>query len=154
MTSTIVAVPENIEDQFCKTEYRGISARFVPIDDKWGIKAYQSERKRDMAYRKQKQYAELGFAPPVGDIFRIGYWYCYATRIAIPMVHPNMPIMQKFRIFNACKQEREDRLQEMWDEGLNPHDTHRGNWGYYEDELVLIDLGMDGGYGYDSYSSL
>lgn len=67
---------------------RGIHARFVALDEVWGIKLYKQEWVRDKSYNLQERASALGLAPCVMDKFELTksiYMYGYLTEIARPI---------------------------------------------------------------------
>ncbi len=46
----------------------GISAKFVALNDKWGVKLFHEEETRDVSYELQKRAASWDLAPKVGGV--------------------------------------------------------------------------------------
>ena len=136
-------LPPDIVSQISASPLKGVSCKFVPIDDKWGIKAYCDKGHCDKAYSQQQLLAKHDFSPPVGKCFQIGDYYCYSTRIAEVLIDP-----QDF----VNDEDHWDWITSKYSKKINKAtaqirktlqcgfiDEHVGNWGYYEGKLMLID---------------
>jgi hypothetical protein len=62
IAEAINIVRQTPRDQFSK----GCAAKFVPIDEKWGIKFYRYESIRDRTYDAQAKAFSEGIAPELG----------------------------------------------------------------------------------------
>ncbi len=154
---TLVAFVNNNSN---KPSPRGVSCKFVKLDNKWGVKIYTSDDERDLAVSQQKIMNEKGFAPAVSTVFNVGVdMSCYITELAKPLVEP---IDRKYRDddsdwnlwrdrcaeFNSKNPNIEAQIRNLCEDmakavnGYSNHDRHLGNFGYMEDgRLVCIDFG-------------
>jgi hypothetical protein len=135
-------LPAKLDDKIRKSPHSGVDAKFVKINEEWGIKAYRLEYTRDEAYENQTNYHNRGWAPPVGESFQIGGWYCYSTRVAQVIEEPNTPYDEILAIEDKYQNEIDASIREMNEIGLFPRDMHAGNWGIYEGKLMPIDFGF------------
>lgn len=133
----------------------GISCIFVKMNDKWGIKLYQSEDVRDRNYYWQMNALELGAGPELrGRIDNVHpeYQYGYITEIVEVLgdIFPEEFFCEHDSPFEAEYEFNEMLLQEM-DElfeclesiGFNTSDLHLNNIGYKDGRYVCIDFGQD-----------
>ncbi len=150
------------------TSPSGISCVFFKITSKWGIKSYTKAYKRDDAYNAQYDVALNGLAPKVGEKFEIEIEdetiYCYVTEVAESLYSDeyNQLVKKIFRENNYTSEEYNEYeqlysvLEEEWNEkvleydelteevcGWRNHDSHLGNYGVLNGQLVCIDFGND-----------
>ena len=143
----------------------GIAAKFMPIDDIWGLQFYNNKEDRDKTYSRQNEAWRHGLAPRLGKKFRMttptGKVYGYITEVvetlydrAVRNAGYDIPI-HKFcnhensSIRQACYKEEEklmdkthdQLLKDLEDIGLYTGDMHWGNVGWLPDgRLVAIDF--------------
>jgi hypothetical protein len=139
-----------------KSDLNGISSRFVPIDDKWGVKfttrgnSYMSE-----TYTRQRRGFRLGIAPFCFGIFEytcelVGYkgekflatFTCYITEIVKVLVNtygmfytddvPSAFVEAIKNLVNMCQEKL----------GFRFWDYHAQNLGINENgDIIIIDWG-------------
>lgn len=135
-------LPNDVISQIHKSPNRGVTCIFIKVDDDWGIKCYRQEWTRDNCFQSQEAWAKEGFAPPVGVKFQVGDYYCYSTRVA-ELLHENL-MNESAEFWDNLEEEYYDQItnrsNEMAAAGYYVTDSHVGNWGIYEDELVFIDF--------------
>ncbi len=120
----------------------GCDARFVKINDEWGMKFYTSSRARDEAYDLQKEFAGYGLAPEVGDVFEFELngdeKFAMITEIcpflACDHQGGNLDDNDEYTYFK----------DELYDHGFEFGDCHDGNWGWMDapqgQHIVCIDF--------------
>ena len=143
----------------------GIDAIFIPISDKWALKMFSCEDKRNSSYSIQKRCSEYDLAPRVGekiDIVDGDYPYGFICEIVDTVVsHEIIKKINKWRDndeswdddvldeWNELEWETEEELGELINNyeslGYWPSDMHVGNLGYMmvdgERKLICIDFG-------------
>jgi hypothetical protein len=96
----------------------GVQCSFFKIDNKWGVKVYRKESKRDECFDCQGECAEYGYGPRVGEKFDMNMGdetlYCYVTEIAECLIP-----QEWFEIVNSCRDYAKKYIDtEHWDEEL------------------------------------
>ena len=145
-------------------EYQsGVSAKFLRLDSKWGIKLYKSERERNYTYRLQKIASKQGLAPQVRDVLCLEIddkmYYGYLTECVTETALerwinendlPELKIMNRDERGDAYydagsmlddSQEFTDLTLNMEESGFQVCDMHAANVGWLPDgRLVCIDF--------------
>jgi len=121
----------------------GAFCRFIKLNDKWAVKLYSSECKRDSAYAAQKRFAENGLAPLVGGRMKVVSRYApkiwgYISEIVVAVPHDCsrwdvIPFHVETGI-NQCVEKIQNVLGYYW------KDTTYFNFGLKNDSLVPIDF--------------
>ncbi len=146
----------------------GADAVFIPISDKWALKMFHCEYKRDFSYEIQQKCSEHGLAPKVGEKVDIeDDEYCYGFICEIVETVVPEDLIMKVKRANESGEGWSYELDNEWGEyeydselqtelselnqkydnlGFYPSDMHVGNLGYMYDEdgerrLVCIDFG-------------
>ena len=124
----------------------GKQCRYIKINEKWGLKLYRHEHKRDECYDNQYACACIDLAPQVGDTVDLPegeYRYGYITENAEVLFDANEKndkkawdwhrenINQLFAIADKIKEETDFFFC----------DDHPWNWGLVDGKLVPIDFG-------------
>ena len=141
-------LPNDIKERIQNSPKKGVGCNFVKIDDDWGIKAFYNKSTCHRHHENQQEYAKRGLAPPCEDsIFKIGHYYCYATRVAEILICPST-YLEDVQLWEETYEENEERIEEWQEESADHgfpfyHDTHPGNFGWFEGKFVLIDCGRD-----------
>lgn len=134
---------------------RGVSARFVQINEKWGVKAYICEYDRDIAYTNQVKLNRLDIAPQAGIRFEIfnpdkeDFIFCYITEVAdvFECIDYNDSRLNG-EGFSATMSSLQRYFKQKCSENeIFCNDLHSGNVGFVGDKPVIIDTGM----GYPTY---
>lgn len=131
----------------------GICAVFVALNDRWGIKMFDYEYKRDEVYGRQKSAAKHGLGPDVGgkiDLHDGDYNYGYITEKVETLIDTSTSMMSDnfdWDEYDKAKDEYEDELgrlkEELEEIGLTFEDNHPANVGWKNGRLVCIDFGED-----------
>lgn len=125
----------------------GMQCVFVALDNKWGIKLYFDQDKRDQCYQLQEECLDHGLAPELGDIVDLPsgfYCYGYITEIAQIVAHND----SDGRIWEMRNSEDvQDLIANLYKcTGWQMIDNHYQNFGYVNNCLVPIDFGDEDGY--------
>lgn len=143
---------------------KGISCRFIKIDENWGIKFYQDEAMRNKTLDFQNRAANAGLAPRVGKCFELelpfyegdepievfGYvTECISETYGDKMAHDLFGITrdqchstQSDEIYSCLYSDYEynQLISDIEDIGITTKDIHIMNVGYLGDKLVCIDF--------------
>jgi len=131
----------------------GSMSVFVKIDSRWAIKLYYLEDERDKCFQRQKQAAEYGLGPDVGEKVNFAvdcsYPYGYITEI-VEVCVPHEEIAEQ----NFCDtfdvldgdEEHNRKAYALFNEletltGIYYIDNHPANIGIKNGRYVLIDFG-------------
>lgn len=142
----------------------GATAIFIPINDDWGVKFFPSMDVRNMAYEKQKKFADLGFAPEVGDTIELPgkgvlarnqfsnkfYKFGYYTERVTPILdyedleslyHPIQGVDVEKEVFEIYGKKVNDLINKIKNAKLRMYDIHAGNFGIDKNgNMVVIDF--------------
>lgn len=152
--------------QAIKGSPSGISAVFIPINEKWAIKLFSSEEKRDDVKETQRIFAEKGFGPDVGDNIDLPemideYQFGYFTEIiktcvpGINRLHHTADeyderqeawynFTAKYGSEDSVGSEVHNSLERAFKAtGITLSDMHAGNLGWKNDKIIPIDFGCD-----------
>jgi hypothetical protein len=145
----------------CKSYYKtGLYARFLRINDEWGLKIYEKDGVRDEVFTNQKRAAEHGLAPQVGDKFSFSFpnrleYYGYTTgcitntwgdRFALEnygSCFADLSQNKKYDIEHALEDDGEylSLIEELDEIDIYTGDMHCSNVGYLPGgKLVAIDF--------------
>lgn len=131
---------------------RGVSCRFIKVNDQWGIKVYKYAEERNNAYLWQAAMHKVGLAPAVGIKFDTGRESCYLTQVATPLIdgytsekardmdnwdNKHFEVSQQ----PGNKEKIKATKEKMREHGCVVYDCHVANFGYLHGELVCIDFG-------------
>jgi hypothetical protein len=143
-------VLEAVEESYRYSSPHGVSCYFVPLDDNWGVKVYESASKRDENICMQARAAEHGLGPEVGESFDLpDGQYCYVTERAELLDFVNEDDAHfNYEDDEAWQHENWDEINELTtalqrEIGFRFYDVHAANFGYIEGRLVCIDFGYD-----------
>lgn len=145
----------------------GISAIFIPISEKWGLKLFRWEHERNGAYENQSLFLSYGLAPELGDKITLPdeiqcgkkkYKFGYFTEIIETLIPGRTEDMteeqeearddlcDELELFwgNECESDSkiEQKIKE-WEEltGERAYDMHVGNLGIKNGVLMPLDFG-------------
>lgn len=136
--------------------FEGSAAKFIPVDDDWGVKLYCTERYRDQSYDNHVHCHDLGLAPMYGPKVTVTYngqcRYGYLVEIvecadaavleAYGVEHVGE--CKSYRYFDYCDGENysdfldfdmrwgnawQDLRNRILKSGVRFTDVHAGNWG-------------------------
>lgn len=159
-----------VEEEVKKTIRRspsGVSAVFVKLNEKWAIKLFKSEEKRDKVMSNHERCLEHCLAPEIGDTIDLpdyvdgehgGYRFGYVVEIV--EVCPNLDRGGRDYIaahgetkYEEAKKERDKWEEEMreakfWNivgeieekTGWYFEDSHSYNWGRKDGKFIPIDF--------------
>lgn len=149
MSSIAVAIKTAKETPRWKMK-KGVSAKFTPIDDKWGIKIFVSEFNRDYTYNGQKLAHQHGLAPEIGEKFEVEIDGCkhygYITECIVMTVRElfNDDYMDCTRSGFYDTDEYINLMKALRNIGISTCDMHWANVGWMpDDRFVAIDFGDD-----------
>lgn len=130
---------------------RGISCRFLKLNEDWGIKAYHCPSERDNAFNRQKKCYGFGCAPRVGIKFDAGNdYFCYTTQVANAITeavtgYDQRGYYEQNRMIREVYPDIDSMIaavrRQSAENGYHMYDNHYGNWGMLEGKLVRIDFG-------------
>lgn len=151
--------PEILTELVAKTSLSpgGGSARFIKIDDEWGLKLYRNEETRDNAYSRQGNMSAFGYAPKIGMKFDVGTEFGFVTQVAVPLVegklrdkkgHSQQNWSDYHNVYQAGQQanqhlqpEIDDLVKNMIKKGYDiSWDDHYANFGMLDGKVVCIDF--------------
>ena len=141
-------LPDDIDSKISSSPNSGVCCHFVKVNNDWGIKAFRNEDNRDNSQRNQLEYAKYGLSPPCSEEqFKIGNWYCFATRVAEILICPSEYSKNADNWYKVGRENKSNinDWHSRADDAKTPEvfDDHVGNFGWYEDNFVLIDCGND-----------
>lgn len=131
-----------LERQFNYKE--GSECRFIPINDKIGIKTYRSKRERDFAFRGQRIGFKHKIAPRASTRFTLegtasSYKYGYITRTVKTLTYDAfLDKKQNDKVFYESFLYLVKQLQNC---GLSTGDLDQRNVGFLNKRLLCIDFG-------------
>lgn len=142
MITEVAVDVDTLTNKISTTEFTrknsGISARYVPIDDKWGFKIYKDLHEAYYTYFAQRIIAHFDYAPLVGQQIKIGEDFGYIVETAnIQKLNEN-EFWRKFPRFEQYKFENE--VEDAT--GISQADLHHNNVGFIGDRLLVIDCGQ------------
>jgi hypothetical protein len=130
-----------------RTKYpcRGCTARYVRIDDKWGVKLYWSKHHAEHLHKKHESFHNQGVGPQVGRQVTLKYGYENEYKYGFIIEHCRVPYDDKTysnaQAYHDCI-ELKKRLEER---GIEWVDNGDYNWGLNQaGEPVVIDVGCGG----------
>lgn len=127
----------------------GMSAVFLPIDEKNGVKFYSSGKEARKCYYWSKIIHSFGMGP---DVWNLGcvtllngnkygnktLWYFCQQRVAVIRNIWGDDDIRESRWRQLCHKQNE-RCVKLF--GIKNADAHCGNWGLLGAKLVMIDVG-------------
>lgn len=122
----------------------GISATFVVLNEKWGVKIFDSKRARDMSYDLQRRAAVFGLAPQVGEIFSLSDdEHCMICQVAKVIDSPSRLPHKEYESLMSSYKSRLTDLRNALIKTIQFDftDWHLGNIGFIDGEMVCIDFG-------------
>lgn len=144
----------------------GISAAFIPINEKWAIKLFKSQSQRDEVKETQAIFANCGYGPEVGedinlpekiDKYKFGY-FTEIVKTCVPGINRDyhtdeeheerMDAWAEFEeeYGSECDEGTEvfNALRDAFDAtGMELTDMHAGNLGWKDGKIIPIDFGCD-----------
>jgi hypothetical protein len=134
----------------------GADAKFLRINDKWGLKFFQREDQRNDSYVLQEQAAELGLAPQIGDKFEFTFGdddtrYGFITECIVETCNDRFRPEINWNDYSTtpwqrmyAMQEYQDLINGLRNNGFAANDMHEANVGWLPDgRLVAIDFSRE-----------
>lgn len=143
---------------------RGISAVFVKVNEKWGVKLFRKPTQRDTVMETQRVFANAGYGPEVGNCvdlpsdvngFKYGY-FCEIVETCIPhygceskevrakLYKLSSEFYEKYGSEFKIGSKLQKDLQEAYDiVGFELSDMNPSNLGWKNGKIIPIDFGCD-----------
>jgi hypothetical protein len=135
----------------------GVQAKFVPVNEDWGLKYYDSRENRDKNYDRQLSYIPTDAAPQLGDKIDFNlngepYYGFFTERVTVAgnLVAEMLGLSGPYQNWYDRAQKIYDYINDVAGEevyelrkqlGHGADDLHPWNWGYTKDgRAVAIDF--------------
>jgi acetyltransferase-like isoleucine patch superfamily enzyme len=123
----------------------GYHARFLKLNENWGLKVYDNRGIRDKTYRLQKMAAEINRAPQLGQNFElvVGDRILYGYITEVVEVHSELNEYGYYPDLDEFEDEEYNLLIKELCKIMEVCDLHGGNVGYLKNgTLVAFDFSL------------